>query len=398
MDAIRVVVTGIGVVTPAGSSKDVLWRHLSEGRTGIGFLGSDKKGMSVTIGAEVKDVVPENLRGMDRTQQFAVMAARSAIADAQVGSVRSGRNKIGVVISSSKNNLAVSDCFRRLAQRRDADDAICCYYDPNAAVCGELGICGPVSNAVSACATGLHSIILGAQMIRRGEADYVIAGATEASLTEFILSGFKNMGVLAPGNGRADTVFRPFDRDRRGFVIGEGAGVVVLESRAHAAAREARCYGEITGWANTSDPYHMTAFNPDAESIARGIAQALAMSELDTVDYINCHGTATKKNDTMETCGIKKGFGRHARGISLSSTKPVTGHLLGAGGAVEFIVTLLAMENGFVPPTLNLDHPDPACDLDYTPKTGARRAIARVMSLSFGFGGHIGVLVAQKDR
>lgn len=397
MDDMRVVVTGIGFVTPVGSSKEVFWKHLSEGRTGIDFFGAGKQGLSVTVGAEVKDAVPESLRGMDRAQQFAVMAAQKAVADAQIDLTHSDRSRVGAVISSSKNNVAVSDCFRRLAQRRDADDATC-YYDPNAAVCGELGICGPVSNAISACATGLHSIILGAQMIRRGEADYVIAGAAEASLTEFILSGFKNMGVLAQGNGRADAVFRPFERDRRGFVIGEGAGVIVLESREHAAARDARCYGEITGWTNTADPYHMTAFNPDAESIARGIAQALAMSELDTVDYINCHGTATKKNDTMETCGIKKGFGRHARGISLSSTKPVTGHLLGAGGAVEFIVALLAMENGFVPPTLNLDHPDPACDLDYTPKTGVRRAIARVMSLSFGFGGHIGVLVAQKDR
>jgi 3-oxoacyl-[acyl-carrier-protein] synthase II len=392
MDNKKVVVTGIGVVTPIGASKEAFWKNLAEGRSGIAGVSPEKKRAGVDVVAAVRAVLPEKYRHMERSQQFAVVAARSALADAGVDLRTCAGTTIGTVISSSKNNVAVCDYFRRVICR----EAGAFYYDPNAAVCGELGIRGPVSNAVSACSTGLHSIVLGVQMIRRGEADLAIAGATEASLTDFILSGFKNMGVLAQADGSAAGVFRPFDRDRRGFVIGEGAGVVVLESYGRAVARGARVYGEIGGWANASDPYHMTAFNPDGESIARAIRQALAAAGLDTVDYINCHGTATKKNDTIETCGIKKGIGNKAREVSLSSTKPITGHLLGAGGAVECIVALLAMERGFVPPTLNLDHADPACDLDYTPKTGVRRDVKSAMSLSFGFGGHIGVIVAKK--
>ncbi|HRZ86806.1 MAG TPA: beta-ketoacyl-[acyl-carrier-protein] synthase family protein [bacterium] len=392
----RVVVTGIGVVTAVGCEKEEFWSNISAGRSGIGPVRNLPDRLPISVAAQVDLDVPERYLNYHRPDQFAVIAAGSALRDAGIDIAQISPERVGLSVTASKANISIAESFRQLRRESAGNAAPYSFSHPNGALARELGLCGPASIAVSACASGAHSIIAGAAMLRAGQADVVVAGATESYLTPLVAAGFRRMGVLSDPDASGSVLFCPFDRRRSGFVIGEGAGVVILERSGGARARGARVYGEIAGWANSGDGFHPTHFDPAADSIGRAISLALERAGLDGVDYLNCHATATVKNDILETAGIKKGLGEKAYRASLSATKPLTGHLLGASGSVSFIIGLLAMERGFVPPTVNLADPDPACDLDYTPNVGVCRDIASAMSLSFGFGGHIGVLVARK--
>lgn len=315
----RIVVTGIGLVTPFGEN---LWESVSSGRVNR-FAGLRVCGF-VDLARE---------------------AMNKAISDAGLSRL----DDVGVTISSSKG--------------RDMPSLI--------------GTNAPVINVISACATGLNSIIIGVNIIRTGRAKIVLSGGVDSCLNEFMLSGYRKLGVLA-----RDGICRPYSKNRSGFVISDGACVIVLEELEHARQRRAKLYGEITGWAALSDAYHITSMDPSGEAIAHAIRLCIGGH----IDYINTHGTGTIENDLIETRAIKKIFGYD---VPLSSTKGVTGHMLGASGALEFVIGLLAMKEGFIPPTANLDEPDPLCDLDYTPNIGRRHTINRFLTLSYGFGGHV---------
>lgn len=348
----RVVVTGIGLVTPLG---DAFWECVSQGVV---------KGFKINGYKE----------GPDRFIDLALDAAQKAILDSKLSPQI--LYTAGVTVSSSKGNIV----YRQITNM------------PN--VIGEkLGCFGPTINTISACATGLNSIIMGANIIKTGRAKVVIAGAADSCLTDFVISGFSRLGVLAK-----DGVCRPYSRNRSGFVLSEGAGVVVLEELEHARARNAGIYGEITGYASLSDAYHETSPNPSGETIIKAIDVCLKKSgtNRDEIDYINTHGTGTKENDFVETKALKKVFGKKAYDIPINSTKAVTGHMLGASSAVEFVVGLLAIKNGFIPPTANIGEPDPLCDLDYVPRIGRKKRVNKFLTLSYGFGGHIACVEGKK--
>ncbi|MEW5768332.1 MAG: beta-ketoacyl-[acyl-carrier-protein] synthase family protein [bacterium] len=386
----RVVVTGLGVVTPIGIGKDEFWENLCQGKSGV-------EGET----AEVRDFeIKQEYVEYDRSIQFALKASAEALVDSGLfGALERDeeRAKAGVIIGSSKGGLG--SLMQEMAGFvRGGPAAVSGHlYDnflPNMAasrVAAAFGFHGPSEGIAAACATGAIAIIQAYNLIREGRAEVMLAGATEASLVPLILAGFRNMGVIS------SSLCRPFDRNRDGFIPGEGCGVVVLESLERAEKRGAKVYAQIKGYALAADACHPTTFHPSGVSIAGAIKRALHQAQLhpSEIDYINAHGTGTRHNDPLETRGIKMALGEDAFTASLSSTKPLTGHLLGAAGSVEFIVCLLAMEVGFVPPTINLKNPDPECDLDYTPLKGKSRHIRNALSLSFGFGGHISVLIAS---
>ncbi len=373
----EVAITGIGMVTPLGIGREKTWAALTASASAVkdnplfpGIVSASVEGLSF----------PPELRLLS----MSFLAAAEAVDDAKMNLHEIAAARIGCTVSASKPNLASSDV--RSIPFNEA------YY-PGAV--GEqlyriLKLRGPLRSISAACATGTHSIMLGAQWIRDGVCDVVIAGAAESSLHPLYIAGFNKMGVLAK-----DQV-RPFDRNRQGFAIGEGAGILILENKHHALLRGSKVYGILNGWAMANDIHMPCSFTPDGTSISGAISNALKMTGQTTVDYINAHGTATTQNDRAESLAIKQAFGENAAGISVSSTKAATGHLLGASGAVEFGISLLAMRDNTIPPTLNLHFADPDCDLDYTPHLSRRRAVTTAMSLSFGFGGQIGVLSARR--
>jgi 3-oxoacyl-[acyl-carrier-protein] synthase II len=319
-------------------------------------------------------------------------------------SVAGRRGKTGVCLASSKGSFGTIEQLCRALHEVgpaavDAAGFWRIYAETPAAVLARrLEIGGPLSAPVAACATGAHAIVVGRLMIMAGAADVVIAGATESCISPLLLAGYRNMGVLAADADSPAEACRPYDAGRDGFVLGEGSGIVILESVEHAAARGARVRAELKGGAIGEDIFHPTAPDPSGTAMSETISAALRGAHLraEEIDYINTHGTATRLNDPSETRAVRTAFGEAARRISLSSTKPMTGHLLGAAGSVEFIIALMALEHGSVPPTINLRRPDPECDLDYTPRAARRRAVRNVMSISCGFGGQIAVLIAGR--
>lgn len=387
----QVVVTGLGVVTPLGIGKEKFRQNLRAGKSGV-----------EAETAEVRDFeIEEEYAGYDRSIQFALKASSEALVDAGLLSGKSvsfekdeEREKAGVIIGSSKGGISsLMQEMARFVTEGPGGLSGHLYENflPNMAasrVAAAFGFHGPSEGIVAACATGAISIIQAYNLIRTGRAEVMLSGATEASLSPLILAGFRNLGVLSA------SLCRPFDRNRDGFIPGEGCGVVVLESIERARNRGAKIYAEIKGYGLSADACHPTSFHPSGDSIAMAIKKALHQAKLypSEIDYINTHGTGTKVNDPLETKGIKTALGKYALSTSLSSTKPLTGHLLGAAGSVEFIINLLAMEGGFVPPTINLEDPDPQCDLDYTPLKGKSKQIGSALSLSCGFGGHISAL------
>ena len=399
-----VVVTGVGLVTPLGCDSRAVWQRLAEGESGATTLPDGPLGAT---GAQYYCPVPgmDSLLNGVRHVSFALRAAESAIADAGV-EIAHCRSRTGVSVGSSKAGFAAlehaCDAFQRsgAGEVEGADFRICYAASAASAIAGRWRLGGPVSAPGAACATGTHAILIGRRMIMMGDAEIVIAGATESCITPLLLNGYRRMGVLATDADAAAEACKPYDARRSGFVLGEGCGIVVLEEGAHASARGVRARAEVKGGAAGEDIFHMTAPDPSGVELGRVISTALCCAGVkrEEVDYINTHGTGTRLNDPAETTAIKIAFGEAASRLSLSSTKPMTGHLLGAAASVEFIIALMALEYGLVPPTINLRQPDPRCDLDYTPLAARRREIRNVVSISCGFGGHIGVLVAGRPE
>jgi 3-oxoacyl-[acyl-carrier-protein] synthase II len=407
----RVAITGVGAVTPLANDAKETWRALVEGRSGVDTIKAfDPSPFPVQIAGEVKDfdpsglVPPKDMRRIDRNVLFALSAAKEALADAGANGYRPER--MGVVVGSCIGG------FNQLMQQHEVlkergPDRVSPSFIQNVLVDSasgqlaiELGIRGPNYAVVSACATGSHSVGEGAELIRQGHADAVLAGGTEACIHPLILAGFCSMRGLASANGDPTNASRPFDATREGFVMSEGACVMMLEDLEAAKARGARIYAEVLGYGASNDAYHMAAPDPGAVGVVEMMRQALdrAGVALDDVDYINAHGTATPLGDAAETKAIKEVFGEHAYELAVSSTKSELGHMFGAAGAVEAMVSALAIHEGVIPPTINYRNPDPACDLDYVPNEAREAKIRVALSNAMGLGGHNGcVLLGRVD-
>lgn len=404
----RVVVTGMGAVTPVGNHLEEYWSSLVSGVCGVDFItrfdASEKK---VKVAAEVKGFDPleyfekSELRKNDLFVQYAVAAATQAMQDSKIaGTVEPER--LGVYIGSGIGGiLTTTENSDKLCQgaKRVSPFMVPMMISNMAAgtVSIRFAAKGPTLPIVTACATSSHAIGEAYRAIRHGYADAIIAGGSEAAVCELTLAGFTSCMALTSNND-PKTACRPFDKNRDGFVMGEGAGAVILEEYEHAVARGAKIYGEVCGYGNASDAYHVTAPDPEAGGITRAIRLAMeeAGVEADEHTYVNAHGTSTPLNDKSESLAFHKAFGEAARAVSISSTKSMTGHMLGAAGAVEAIACLKAIETGIIPPTIGLQEADPDCDLDYTPGAAKRLDVRTAMSTSLGFGGHNACLVFRK--
>ena len=403
MEKRRVVVTGLGVVSPVGNTTDDFWRSLREGKGGAGQVTYfDASLFNSHIDAEVKNfdpswcITPKELKRMDRFVQFAVCASRMAFTDAGLDITKEDPTRIGVVIGTGIGGLRVMEEQTKLYLER-GPTRLSPFLIPmllvNMApgqVSINLGVKGPNSCATTACATGGHSIGDAFKIIQRGDADVMVAGGTEACITPLGFGGFCAMKALTTRNDDPQRASRPFDRERDGFLMAEGSGVVVLEELERAKKRGAPIYAEMVGYGLTGDAYHITAPDPEGDGGARCMAMSLRDAGLNSedVDYINAHGTSTQMNDKIETLAIKRVFGDYAKKVAVSSTKSVTGHLLGAAGGVECIACALAIRDGVIPPTINYEFPDPECDLDYVPNTARQQPVKVALSNSLGFGGH----------
>ncbi|MEH7176311.1 beta-ketoacyl-ACP synthase II [Neobacillus vireti] len=407
----RVVVTGIGAVTPLGNDAFTTWENIKNGVSGIAPATIfDVEKVDIKIAAEVKNFAPEEYmdrkeaRRMGRYSQFAVAASKMAVKDAgiEVG-VDIQPERVGVWIGSGIGGLGEFEeqhrKFIEKGQRRVNPFTIPMFIPDMAAgqVSIEIGAKGINNCSVTACASGANSIGDAFRVIQKGDVDMIIAGGTEATITEMTVAGFSNMTALSK-NPDPKTASRPFDQNRDGFVIGEGAGILVLEELEHALARDAHIYGELIGYGATGDAHHITTPAPEGEGAQRAMKLAIADAEIspEQVDYINAHGTSTFYNDLNETLAIKEVFKEHAYTISVSSTKSMTGHLLGATGAIEAIFSLLAIKEGILPPTINYETPDEQLDLDYVPNVARKKDIQVTLSNSLGFGGHNATLIFKK--
>ncbi len=408
----RVVITGLGVVTPLGYDLDTFWKNLIAGQCGIDRITAfDAAGFDTQIAGEVRGLEagpafpsPKDARRTDRYSQFGVYAGWQALKDSGAELDQLNRDEIGVIIGSGIGGLETTTAQHKILLERGpgrlspfmipmlisniASGLFSMYHDlrgPNFATC-------------SACATANHAIGEAWHTIKMGEAQMMFAGGAEAAIVPIGIGGFCAMKAMSTRNDDPKTASRPFDKDRDGFVMGEGAGVIVLEELEHAKKRGAKIYCEIVGYGNTADAHHLTAPSPEGEGAARCMKMALRLGELNTADvsYINAHGTSTPQGDVAETQAVKAVFGEHAKKIAVSSTKGATGHMLGAAGAVEMSVCALAIKNGVAPPTINLQNPDPRCDLDYVANTAREMPMNAVINNSFGFGGHNASIAAKK--
>jgi len=407
----RVVVTGVGVVSPLGTGNDANWAALTAGRSGIASITRfDASEFPVKIAGEVKDFNPEDfidkkeVKKMDLFIQYSMAAAQFAMADSGLVIDESNAERVGVLVGAGLGGLPTIEKYHS-AMLEGGYKKISPFFIPmliiNLApghISMKYGAKGPNVSSVSACATGTHSIGDAYHMIKRGDADAMIAGGTESTVTPLGIGGFAVMKALSTRNDDPTAASRPFEKNRDGFIMGEGAGIVVLEEYEAAKKRGAKIYGEVVGYGLTGDAYHLTAPAPGGEGAARCMKMALAGAGVnpEQVDYINAHGTSTPMNDLYETMAIKTTFGNHARKVMVSSTKSMTGHLLGAAGGIEAVFTLMAMDKGVVPPTINYQEPDPECDLDYVPNTARSATIEYAMSNNFGFGGTNASLLFRK--
>ena len=411
MEKRRVVVTGVGLITPVGIGVEESWKGLVEGRSGIRKLTRfDASAFATQIAGEVEGFNPEDyiepkeIKKMDRFIHLAIAASDMAVKDSGLKITDSNAERVGVIIGSGMGGLPAIEHYHSVLLEK-GPRRITPFFIPmliiNLAgghVSMKYGAKGPISAVATACATGSHSIGDAFKIIQRGDADAMIAGGTESVITPMGIGGFNAMKALSTRNDEPEKASRPFDADRDGFVMGEGVGIMVLESLEHARSRGARIYAEIAGYGMTADAYHMTSPAPEGEGAARCMAIALKDGGVDPseVDYINAHGTSTKYGDELESIAIKTVFKGHASKLAVSSTKSMTGHLLGAAGGVEAVVCVLCMRDNIVPPTINLDNPDPQCDLDYVPHKARKMDVNCVMSNSFGFGGTNACLVFKK--
>lgn len=410
----RVVVTGMGVISPVGNDVATTWAALLAGKSGSALITKfDPSNFPVRFACEVKDFDP--LAIMDRKEakradpyaQYAIAASVEAMNDAGFGRGQGyDPDRTGVIIGSGIGGLRSfeeqHDVYRERGQSKISPFFIPMFISDIAAglVSMRFNARGPNYATVSACATSAHSIGDAFRTIQYGDADVVITGGAEATVTPMAIGGFANMKALSERNDSPATASRPFDLTRDGFVMGEGAGIVILEALDHAKARGARIYAEIVGYGATGDAYHITQPAPDGEGAQRAMRRALDDAGVGPgdVQYVNAHGTSTPANDSNETRAIHGVFGEHAAALNVSSTKSSTGHMLGAAGGVEFIFSALAVRDGVIPPTINYDVPDPVCDLNYTPNVKVEREIDVALSNSFGFGGHNVALAIRRYR
>ena len=398
----RVVVTGLGTLSPVGNTADEFWSSLVQGRSGVGMITKfDTAGYPTRIAGEVRNFDPldfvdkKEARRLDPYLQYAVASSVLAVQDAALDTDKIDGSRFGVLIGSGIGGIStLLESHRNLIEK--GPDRVSPFFIPmlianmaSGLVSIRFGAKGPNSAVVTACATGNHAIGDSFKIIQRADADVMIAGGSEAIIIPLTIAGFCSMKAMSTRNDEPAKAMRPFDATRDGFVCGEGAGIVVLESLEHALARDARIYAEIVGYGMTGDAHHMTAPDPEGSGAARAMAAAVRDAGLDVsaIGYINAHGTSTPYNDKFETLAIKRVFGDHARRLAVSSTKSMTGHLLGAAGGIEAIATVLALHHGVLPPTINYETPDPDCNLDYVPNQARKQDVEFALSNAFGFGG-----------
>lgn len=406
----RVVVTGLGVISPIGNDVSTFWENLNNGISGVGLItrfNTDE--FPTKIAAEVKDfnveeyIDKKEARRMDRNTHYAVAAAKMALKDSGLGE-DVNQDRMGVILGCGIGGIETFEDQMKVMMEKGSK-RISPFFVPMMIAnmsAGQIammaGARGINETIVTACASGTNAIGEAFRAVQRGEADVMFTGGCEASISPMALGGFCALKALSNNNENPQKASRPFDRDRDGFVMGEGAGILILEELEHAKARGARIYAEVTGYGASCDAYHMTAPDPEGNGAAAAMKSALDDSGItnDKVDYINAHGTSTDMNDRLETLAIKKVFGDNASKLLISSTKSMTGHLLGAAGGIEGIIIALVVKNNIVPPTINLDNADVECDLNYVPHKPVNRVVNYAMSNSFGFGGHNGVIVMKK--
>ncbi len=404
----RVVVTGLGAVTALGHDVDQFWASLLAGKCGIERVTHfDPTNYGSQIGAEVKDwdaakyMDPKEARRNDRYTHFGFVAARQAVTDSGLVMANEDGDRVGVIIGSGIGGMYTYETqLKVLAERGPRKVSPFTIPSLIGNMCSglvaiEYGARGPNFGIVSACATGTHALGEAWHAIRRGDADVMIAGGSEAAITPFAYASFCAMKAMSTRNDAPQQSSRPFDKNRDGFVMGEGAGVLVIETLEHAHARGARIYCELVGYAATCDAFHITQPDPDGKGLSLAMKRALAVGGVapESVDYINAHGTSTPYNDKFETLAIKKIFGDHARRVAISSTKSMTGHLLGAAGGIESVVSVKTIQTGMIAPTINLTDPDPDCDLDYVPNVARTAKVRTVLSNNLGFGGQNAAVV-----
>jgi 3-oxoacyl-[acyl-carrier-protein] synthase II len=407
----RVVVTGIGAITPIGTGKDTFWSALKSGKSGIDKITKfDASNYDTQIAAEVKDFDPnayidkKEAKRMDRFTQFAVAASKLALGDAALNVDEVDAYRFGVVLGSGIGGIETLEKEHEKLMAK-GPGRVSPFFIPMmisnigaGQVSMAFGAKGPNTTVVTACASSTNSIGEAFRIIQRGDADIMITGGAEASITPLSMAGFCSMKAMSTRNDDPTKASRPFDKDRDGFIMGEGAGILILEELDHALNRGANIYAEVVGYGMSADAYHITAPAPEGEGAARSMKSALNDANItpEDIDYINAHGTSTPYNDKFETMAIKSLFGEHAYKLAVSSTKSMTGHLLGAAGGVEAIACIMAINESFVPPTINYTTPDPECDLDYTPNYGKERNVKYTLSNSLGFGGHNASIIIKK--
>ena len=398
----RVVVTGLGVVTSIGHDVGTFWASLIAGRIGVGRVTLfDPSAFACQIGAEVRNwdvnqlMDPKEARRNDRYTHFGFVAAKQAVADSGLDMAKENGDRVGVVIGSGIGGMLTYETQLRVLFER-GPRKVSPFTIPSlignmcsGLVAIEFGARGPNFGTVSACATGTHSLGEAAHAIRRGDADVMVAGGCEAAITPFAYASFCSMKAMSTRNDEPQRASRPFDKNRDGFIMGEGAGILVLESLEHAQARGARIYCELAGYAATCDAYHITQPDPEGKGLTMAMKRALASAAATTesIDYINAHGTSTPYNDKFETLAIKQVFGGRAYTVPISSTKSMTGHLLGAAGGIESVICVKTIQEGIIAPTMNLEEPDPDCDLDYVPNRAREATVRTALSNNLGFGG-----------
>ncbi|MBS5786471.1 MAG: beta-ketoacyl-ACP synthase II [Clostridioides difficile] len=407
----RVVITGLGCVTPVGNDKDEFWKNIKSGVSGIDIITKfDASTYQTQIAGEVKNFDPEQfiskkeVKRIDRFTQYAIASAKMAVEDSKLDLEKVDQYRFGVIIGSGIGGVETIETQHKILLEK-GNKRVSPFFVPmmigNMAA-GQvsifLGAKGPNTNVCTACASGTHSIGDAFKIIQRGDADLMVSGGSEAAVTGLAFSGFCNMKAMSVRNDDPKTASRPFDKDRDGFVMGEGAGVLILEELEHALNRDAKIYAEVVGYGSTADAYHITTPAENGEGAARSMQMAIDDGNIDIneIDYINAHGTSTPYNDKFETMAIKNVFGDKAHDLCVSSTKSMTGHLLGASGAIEAVVCALSIDEGFIPPTINLVNQEEELDLDYVANVGREKEVKYALSNSLGFGGHNATLAFKK--
>ncbi|SKA92234.1 3-oxoacyl-[acyl-carrier-protein] synthase II [Caloramator quimbayensis] len=407
----RVVITGLGVISPLGCELNNFWDNIVSGKSGIDFITHfDTSEFNVKIAAEVKNFDAEKYmdkkesRRMDKATQYAVAAAKLSLEDSGLCLDEINRDRIGVILGCGVGGLETFE-DQMVTLKEKGPKRVSPFFIPMmianmpaGQVAMKLGARGINETIVTACASGTNAIGEAYRAIERGEADIMFTGGTEAAITPLAVAGFSSMKALSENNENPQIASRPFDKNRDGFVIGEGAGILILEELEHALKRNAKIYAEVAGYGASCDAYHMTSPDPEGEGAALAIKRAIEDANIkpEDIDYINAHGTSTEYNDKFETLAIKKVFGTKAYDIPISSTKSMTGHLLGAAGGIEGVILALTINNDIIPPTINLNTPDEECDLNYVPNKAINKNVMYAISNSFGFGGHNAVVVFKK--